>query len=112
MHTTLKQLTGSLGKNTYSYLKPKVEPAGYVMAELADDTWRLITTTIQENPVVCYAQDAISFWRQHTTARKYLKGLDHISVYRQHEKFWENETGQTMPTEGDVDEVDSPQSPS
>ena len=112
MHTIYEQLTGLLGRNTSHYLKPKTASAISVTAELVDDTSQLIMTTIQGSPVVCYVQDAISFWRQHTTARKYLKGQDITSVYRQHERFWENVTGQNMPTEGDVDEVDSPQSPS
>ena len=108
MPTIYGKLTGLLGKSTNSYLRTKVKPVGYVVAELANDTWRSITATLQGSPVAFYALDAINFWRQATIARKYLKGLDIISEYHQHEAFWENGIGRSTGIEG-VDEVDSTQ---
>ena len=107
MQPTFIKHTVSRLMNTKNYLKPKVEPAGYVAEELANDIWQSITTTRAANLVAYCVAGAIHFYREATTDRISLTRQQIISEIHQLEKSLGKGTGHRMQTEGEASEDDS-----
>jgi len=89
----------------------RVEPAGYVGAELVRDILRLTTTTKPGRFVVSSVLHVTRRWGNSGTTPTDSTRQHAISEIRQHEEYWAKGIGHNTGTKGAVSEVDSTQPP-
>jgi len=83
-------------------LNPRVDRALYATAELANGIWHAIITTRPARFVDYCAPIAIRYLRQLEISRQGYSKRQLISIVRQHEAYWENETRPTGRTNDEV----------